>query len=219
MGCICSLPLLTWQTVKPYTRTDNDRLTPHIKSVLSVRCFMREWGRELGSKLMMEEIRWRRCNIFKICDSSAATTACWLSHVKEAFWNMLSLRICLSVTQSISSLCHVITPSEELLSPCIIMNNQISEFLSLMKNLNSSKGMDTNSKQVPSCIALPEVCLSVLCPFLKKTSLTSCSHLSIVSQEESSMVWNSAALKHMLKGQFTEEDAFLPAYSRKWFNF
>lgn len=53
------------------------------------------------------------------------------------------------------------------------------------------------------------------CVLFFKTSLTSCSHLSIVSQEESSMVWNSAALKHMLKGQFTEEDAFLPAYSRK----
>lgn len=74
--------------------------------------------------------------------------------------------------------------------------------------------MDTNSKQAPSNAALPEVSSSVLCPFFK-TSLTSCSHLSIVSQEESSMVWNSAALKHMLKGQFTEEDAFLPAYSRK----
>lgn len=78
--------------------------------------------------------------------------------------------------------------------------------------------MDTNSKQVPSSTALPDVCSSVLCPFFflkKKASLTSCSHLSIVSQEESSMVWNSAALKHMLKGQFTEEDAFLPAYIRK----
>lgn len=160
--------------------------------------------------------RRRRCNIpvFKICDGSAAATACWLSHVKETSWNMLSLRICLSVTQSMSSLYHVITPSEEFLGSCIIMNNQISGFLSLLTNLNDSKRMDTNSKQAPSNAALPEVSSSVLCPFLK-TSLTSCSHLSIVSQEESSMVWNSAALKHMLKGQFTEEDAFLPAYSRK----
>lgn len=118
--------------------------------------------------------------------------------------------------QPMSSLYNVITPSEELLSSCIIMNNQISGFLFLMTNLNDSKRMDTNSK--PSSTAPPEVCSSVLCPFFK-TSLTSCSHLSIVSQEESSMVWNSAALKHMLKGQFTEEDAFLPAYSRKWFNF
>lgn len=50
---------------------------------------------------------------------------------------------------------------------------------------------------------------------LFKVSLSFSSHLSIVAQEESSIVWSSAAVKYMLKEQFTEEDAFLPAYSRK----
>lgn len=175
---------------------------------------------ELSSKLMMAEIHPHDGGAIKIFDGSAAATACWLSHVKEMFWNMLSLRVCLSVTQSMSSLYHVITPSQELLSSCIIMNNQISGLMYLMTNLNNSKRMNANSKQVPSSTALPEVCPSVLCVlfFLKnKPDLLFTLIHCITGRELYGLEFSCTeayAERTIYRG-----GCFLPAYSRKWFNF
>lgn len=91
-------------------------------------------------------------------------------------------------------------------------------FTPLMSNLNKMLKMDTNSNRQHQ-VQLNLRFIYQVCVGLFKTSLTSSSHLSVVSQEESSVVRRSAAVKLMLKEQFTEEDAFLPAYSRKWFNF
>lgn len=99
----------------------------------------------------------------------------------------------LSVTQSRSSVCHVVTSSEEAKSSNTLTSHTLRWWTlssPIMSNFNKMLRMDTNSnKQHQVQRFIYQVCVCLL-----QTSLTSRSHLSVVSQDRKRALWSGDQL-------------------------